>query len=169
MLYDKHVPADPLLAPAFADMPPGQPQLLAGWLAEALRGPARTAGSNGLRQVIGATSADFGEEQRARWVVLATAAADDAKLPGDPAFRSALAACLDWVSRSALATTPGDTSEAAPVPRWQWDPAGRRLRARPARPLTMPDLRLCSCQGRMRRCASMPISSRCFVSTTASR
>jgi CDGSH-type Zn-finger protein/truncated hemoglobin YjbI len=122
MLYDKHVPADPLLAPAFADMPPGQPQSLAGWLAEALGGPASTAGSDGLRQVIGATSGDFGEEHRARWVVLATAAADAAKLPGDPAFRSALASCLDWVSRSALATTPGDTSGPAPVPRWEWGP-----------------------------------------------
>jgi CDGSH-type Zn-finger protein/truncated hemoglobin YjbI len=128
MLYEKYVPADPLLALVYAAMPPEQPQLLAGWLAEALGGPDRGAGngvsSGGMRQIVGATSGDFGEEQRARWVALATSAADDAKLPGDPGFRSALASSLDWVSRTALATPLDDTSGAGPVPRWEWGPGG---------------------------------------------
>jgi uncharacterized Fe-S cluster protein YjdI/CDGSH-type Zn-finger protein len=43
LLYEKHVPADSLLAPLFADMPPDQPGRLAAWLAEALGGPAGPA------------------------------------------------------------------------------------------------------------------------------
>ena len=39
LLHEKHIPADPLLAPVFADMPADQPQALAGWLAAALGGP----------------------------------------------------------------------------------------------------------------------------------
>jgi hypothetical protein len=30
LLYEKHIPAEALLAPVFADMPPDQPQRLAG-------------------------------------------------------------------------------------------------------------------------------------------
>ena len=77
LLYEKHIPADPLLAPVFADMPPGQPRRLATWLAEALGGPAANGQYGYLRQVVGVTSEDFGEQQRARWVVLATAAAEN--------------------------------------------------------------------------------------------
>jgi CDGSH-type Zn-finger protein/truncated hemoglobin YjbI len=123
LLYEKHVPADPLLAPAFASMAPDQPELLAEWLAEALGGPARQTGT-GARQAIGATADDFGEEHRARWVWLTSQAADDAMLPGDPGFRSALASCVDWTSRTALATSPGGTADPAPVPRWNWGPGG---------------------------------------------
>ena len=39
LLYEKHVPADSLLAPAFATMPADQPHRLAAWLAAALGGP----------------------------------------------------------------------------------------------------------------------------------
>jgi len=124
LLYEKHVPADPVLAPAFARMPPGQPQLLAGWLAAALGDPAADDGAGELRHVTG-FGEDAGEEQRARWAGLAARAADDAKLPADPGFRSALASCLEWVSRAAVAASqPGAEPAAAPVPRWDWGPGG---------------------------------------------
>jgi hypothetical protein len=54
------------------------------------------------------------EPQRARWVALATRAADEAVLPADPGFRAVLAAYLDWSSRAG----------GAPVPHWDWGPAG---------------------------------------------
>ena len=44
LLYDKHVPADDLLAPLFATMPPGLPQREAAVLAEAFGGPAAGGG-----------------------------------------------------------------------------------------------------------------------------
>lgn len=53
LLYEKHVPADPVLALVFADMPPDQPERLAAWLAEAFGGPARprdTGRASDLRQ-----------------------------------------------------------------------------------------------------------------------
>jgi CDGSH-type Zn-finger protein/truncated hemoglobin YjbI len=140
LLYEKHVPADPILAPLFGDMPPEQPQLLADWIAEALGGPARRQTGTGPRQVVGAVSGDFGEEHRARWVRLAGQAAGDAKLPGDPGFGSALSSCIDWLSRTALATAPDQAPErprggvadarapastaTEPVPVWGWGPGG---------------------------------------------
>jgi CDGSH-type Zn-finger protein/truncated hemoglobin YjbI len=120
LLYEKHIPADPLLAPVFADMPPDQPQRLAAWLAAALGGPAATGQSGDPRQAVGFTSGEFGEQQRARWAVLVTTAADETGLPADPGFRAAFSSCADWMSRAALAQ-PG-TDE--PVPRWDWGPGG---------------------------------------------
>jgi hypothetical protein len=45
-------------------------------------------------------------------------------LPGDPGFRSTLASCIDWASRTALSAPPGDTTDQAPVPLWDWGPGG---------------------------------------------
>jgi CDGSH-type Zn-finger protein/truncated hemoglobin YjbI len=106
LLYEKHVPADDLLAPLFAAMPPEQPQREAAVLAEAFGGPAAD-GEAGQRPA-------FTEEQRARWVALSIRAADDAKLPADPQFRAALTAYLEWASRA---------SDPSP-PAWDWGPAG---------------------------------------------
>jgi CDGSH-type Zn-finger protein/truncated hemoglobin YjbI len=105
LLYEKHVPADDLLAPLFATMAPGCPQREAAVLAEALGGPAAPGAVE--RPLLT-------EPQRARWAALATRAADEAVLPADPAFRAVLAGYLDWSSRSG----------GGPVPRWDWGPAG---------------------------------------------
>ena len=100
LLYEKHVPADPLLAAAFADMPPGYG-----------RGGARLARPAGLRRSGDCQDDDSRprqrrrrrdparrspgprstEEQRARWVALAAESAARPGLPADPAFRAALA------------------------------------------------------------------------------
>jgi CDGSH-type Zn-finger protein/truncated hemoglobin YjbI len=119
LLYEKHVPADALLAPRFAQMAPGQAGRLAGWLGAALGGPA-TPDGDGLRAVLGPGDGDFGEDERARWVALAGIAADEARLPGDAGFRAALSSCLEWLSRAALAADGPATA----TPRWDWGPAG---------------------------------------------
>jgi CDGSH-type Zn-finger protein/truncated hemoglobin YjbI len=106
LLYDKHVPADDLLAPLFATMPPGQADREAALLAQAFGGPAAGGQASGRPE--------FTEEQRARWVALATRAVDDAVLPADPQFRAALTSYLEWTSRA---------GDAAP-PAWDWGPAG---------------------------------------------
>ena len=84
LLHEKHIPADPLLAPVFADMPADQPQALAGWLAAALGGPRRGAGRGAGRRAGRGTGRGTGglpysllspagqpvtAEQRARWAV----------------------------------------------------------------------------------------------------
>ena len=121
LLYEKHLPADPLLAPRFAQMSPGQPQRLAAWLGGALGGPSPAQAGGGLRAVLGLDDGDFGEDQRARWVALAGPAADEARLPADAGFRAALSSCLEWLSRTALAA---DSAAPAAAPRWDWGPAG---------------------------------------------
>jgi hemoglobin len=61
-------------------------------------------------------------EQRFRFASLFSLAADDAGLPDDPEFRSALVGYLEWGTRIALHNSqPGaDVAEHAPVPRWGW-------------------------------------------------
>ena len=110
LLYEKHVPADDLLAPLFATMVPGYPEREAALLAEAFGGPAARDEDGGTA----AARPGFSEPQRARWVALATEAAGQAGLPADPEFRAALGSYLEWTSRA------GD----APPPRWDWGPAG---------------------------------------------
>jgi hemoglobin len=60
--------------------------------------------------------------QRHRFVSLLSHAADDAGLPDDPEFRSALMAYAEWGSRLAMHNSqPGaEVFEHAPVPRWGW-------------------------------------------------
>jgi CDGSH-type Zn-finger protein/truncated hemoglobin YjbI len=124
-LYEKLVPADPLLSAAFACMSPDQPNLLAGWLAAALGSPAAKGQQADPRQAIGLSCGEFGEAQRERWAALAGAAADETGLPADPGFRSALASCIDWVSRTALARAQPSTAwPAETVPRFGWGPGG---------------------------------------------
>ena len=62
------------------------------------------------------------EDQRARWVSLASRAADEAGLPDAPGFRSALASCLEWLSR--VATQPAADGGPGLVPTWDWGPGG---------------------------------------------
>jgi CDGSH-type Zn-finger protein/truncated hemoglobin YjbI/ferredoxin len=111
MLYESLLPADGLLAPAFAGLPPGAPQREAAWLAEAFGGPQQ----HGATALAGR---DLTPAQRARWAALAVRAADQAGLPGDPAFRAALAGFLDFVSRAPVRSSDD-------VPSWDWGPGGR--------------------------------------------
>jgi truncated hemoglobin YjbI len=110
MLYENLMPADDLLARAFAGLPPDAPEREAAWLAEAFGGPQQD-GASAL------AGRDLTPAQRARWVALAVQAADMATLPDDPAFRSALAGFLDWASRA-----PDGGGD---MPHWDWGPGGR--------------------------------------------
>jgi CDGSH-type Zn-finger protein/truncated hemoglobin YjbI len=123
LLYEKHVPADPLLASLFADMPPDQPQRLATWISAALSGPAS---SGDPRQAAGFPPGELGEQRRARWVALITTAADEAGLPADAGFRSAFSSCAEWLSRAATAEPqPPAAAPGEPlVPGWDWGPGG---------------------------------------------
>jgi len=64
-------------------------------------------------------------EQRRRFVETMSLAADDADLPDDPEFRSALLAYLEWGTRLAMQNSqPGvHVVGQAPVPRWGWGEA----------------------------------------------
>jgi CDGSH-type Zn-finger protein len=105
LLYEKHVPADDLLAPLFASMAPGYPQREAAQTAAAFGGPAAAPLSS---------RPEFTGEQRSRWMALAVQAAGEAGLPADPQFRSALVSYLEWSSRATDASAPA----------WDWGPGG---------------------------------------------
>jgi CDGSH-type Zn-finger protein/truncated hemoglobin YjbI len=136
LLYERHIPDDPLLAPAFADATPDQPRQLAEVLAEVFGGPRTAAtpgGATTLADLHGAVRLD--DQQRARWVALMLQSADEALLPKDPEFRSVLMSYLEWHARQLLTTTPHEAAQTpADLPRWSWGPAGA-----PARPAAEPE------------------------------
>jgi CDGSH-type Zn-finger protein/truncated hemoglobin YjbI len=182
LLYEKHVPDDVLLAPAFAEIPADQPQRLARWLAEALGGPAEgspdadlpasapgsgqpadgwpSGGPASAGAAIGLTAWQAGDEQQARWVGLMTRAANEAGLPADPGFRAAFSSCTEWTARAV------GTDEMPP--RWDWGPAGPP-EARPRRLMPRPSRRMSNCPHPARQSASRPISSRYSGTETASQ
>ena len=120
LLYEKHIPADDALAPAFAAIATDQAQRLAAWFAVALGGSAEATPTSDVSDAVGLTGWDTGDRQRTRWVHLVTQAADEARLPADPGFRSAFVSCVEWTSRAIGA----GASPAEAAPRWDWGPAG---------------------------------------------
>lgn len=97
------------------------------WWSEVFGGPPRYSEDHGgyahmLNKHVGLR---ITPEQRFRFASLMSLAADDAELPDDPEFRSALVAYLEWGTRLALANSQDDASVAqhAPVPRWGWGEA----------------------------------------------
>jgi hemoglobin len=121
------VKADPLLEPLFAAMPADHPHHVALWLGEVFGGPPDYTREHGgyphmLSKHLGLA---LTEEQRARWVALITPAADDAELPADPEFRSALLAYAEWGTRIAVANSQPRAAPPpeAPVPHWGWGEA----------------------------------------------
>lgn len=100
---------------------------VAAWWREVFGGPARYTEEMGGYTEMVAKHIDLGitTEQRRRFVALMSVAADDAGLPDDPEFRSALLAYLEWGTRLALENSQHDAVvvRAAPVPRWGWGEA----------------------------------------------
>ena len=100
---------------------------MAAWWQEVFGGPATYTDELGGYAKMVDKHRDLGitVEQRRRFVATMSVAADDAGLPDDPEFRSALLAYLEWGTRLALGNSqPGaDVVPEAPVPRWGWGEA----------------------------------------------
>ncbi|HEY3842155.1 MAG TPA: group II truncated hemoglobin [Acidimicrobiales bacterium] len=125
--YDR-VEADDLLSPFFPGGVHGEHRRhVAAWWSEVFGGPAEyTAELGGYdRMVHQHLGLGITPEQRFRFASLMSLAADDAGLPDDPEFRSALVAYLEWGTRLAMGNSqPGaEVVQAAPVPRWGWGEA----------------------------------------------
>jgi CDGSH-type Zn-finger protein len=143
LFYEKHVPADPLLAPLFAEMSADHPERVASWLSEVFCGPRFYSQIYGgyermLSQHIGKC---LTEQQRARWVTLLMRSAVEAGLPNDAEFRSAFGSYIEWGSRLAVENSQTDSRppEHMPMPHWDWltaaGPPGSRVSAlAPAEP-----------------------------------
>ncbi len=126
VFYDR-VLRDDLLEPRFRNMGPQHREHVAIWLSEVFGGPSRyTDELGGYPAMLGHhLGLALTEEERSRWAFLIAASADEAGLPGDPEFRSAFVAYIEWGTRIALANSqPGATPPPeAPVPHWGWGEA----------------------------------------------
>ena len=122
--YDR-VEHDDLLAPFFpGGVTAEHREHVADWWAEVFGGPATYTEQHGGYEAMLSHHRGLGitPDQRRRFVSLVSLAADDAGLPDDPEFRSALLAYAEWGTRLAMANSQPDATpfEHAPVPRWGW-------------------------------------------------
>lgn len=137
LFYAKYVPADPLLAPLFADMAPDHPDRVAKWLAEVFGGPKHYSSEHGgyPRMVSQHVGRGLTEQQRSRWAALLYEAAKEAGLPNDPEFQSVFHAYIEWGSRLAVENSQAGAHPPAnlPMPQWDWNtaagPPGGRVSA----------------------------------------
>ena len=127
--YDE-VRRDPVLEPVFRHMDERHPRHVAVWLGEVFGGPPLYTDEHGgyAQMVSKHLGKALTEQQRRRWVDLMLDAADRARLPDDPEFRSAFVAYIEWGTRLAVRNSqPGVTQPAqpppVPVPRWGWGEA----------------------------------------------
>lgn len=125
--YDR-VEQDDLLAPMFpGGVTEEHRRNVTTWWCEVLGGPAEYSEDHGGYEHMLSKHRDLGitEEQRLRFAALMSLAANEAGLPDDPEFRSALVAYVEWGTRLALHNSqPGAPVVArAPIPRWGWGEA----------------------------------------------
>jgi len=122
--YDR-VEADDLISPFFpGGVSAEHRDHVVAWWSEVFGGPDRYTRELGGYENMLARHRGLGiaPQQRARFVSLMSLAADDAGLPDDPEFRSALLAYLEWGTRLAMHNSQPGAAVAphAPVPRWGW-------------------------------------------------
>jgi CDGSH-type Zn-finger protein/truncated hemoglobin YjbI len=127
LFYEKFVPADPLLAPLFANMSADHPQRVASWLGEVFCGPKSYSEKYGgySRMIAHHVGKGLTEEKRARWVLLLMRSAEEAGLPNDAEFRSTFVSYLEWGSRLAVENSQEGARppKNMPMPRWDWHTA----------------------------------------------
>jgi hemoglobin len=125
--YDR-VEQDDLLAPFFPDgVHEEHRHNVAAWWSEVFGGPSTYTDQVGgyERMISKHVGLGITAEERLRFATLMSIAADDAAMPSDPEFRSALVAYLEWGTRLALGNSQegAEVVEHAPVPRWGWGEA----------------------------------------------
>jgi hemoglobin len=125
--YDR-VESDDLISPFFpGGVSAEHRDHVVAWWSEVFGGPDRYTRELGGYEHMLSRHRGLGiePEQRRRFVSLMSLAADDAGLPDDPEFRSALLAYLEWGTRLAMHNSQPDAEVAAhaPVPRWGWGEA----------------------------------------------
>ncbi|QJY50099.1 group II truncated hemoglobin [Pseudonocardia broussonetiae] len=118
--------ADPELNHPFSrpDQHPQHTERLADYWAEVLGGPphfSRACGGHTDVLVLHGGNGDISDLGR-RFVRCFVAALDDAGLPADPEFRTAVRAYMEWAVADVLAhEEPAAVPAGLPMPRWGWN------------------------------------------------
>jgi CDGSH-type Zn-finger protein/truncated hemoglobin YjbI len=137
IFYEKHVPADDLLAPVFANMSADHPERVAKWLGEVFGGPKCYSEQFGgyARMISEHLGKCLTEDMRSRWVKLLLESAREANLPNDAEFRAAFQSYIEWGSRLAVENSQLESRPPRhmPMPHWDWNtsagPPGSRVSA----------------------------------------
>ncbi|NGO79111.1 antibiotic biosynthesis monooxygenase [Streptomyces sp. YC504] len=121
---------DDLLGGLFRELPAEHARHVGAWLAEVFGGPKTYSEQLGGHQHMAGKhlGKHITEAQRRRWVNLILDAADEVELPGDPEFRSAFVAYIEWGTRMALYysndVSDEDCPPVQPMPYWGWGVPG---------------------------------------------
>ena len=123
--FYRSVLADPLLQPLFGAGQPQHVDHLTAFTAESFGGPDRFTRELGFAHLVAVhRNLRITEEQRQRFVDLYMAALDEAGMPDDEPFRSAVREHVEFGTRVAVqnshATTDADLHPLAEVPHWTW-------------------------------------------------
>lgn len=119
--------ADPELNHPFShpDQDPHHVERLAAYWAEVMGGPPSYSQSCGDQSAVLRIHSGHGDmtDLGQRFIRCFAAAADDADLPDDPAFRAALHAYMCWAVDDVLSYSPEDAvvPAGASMPHWGWD------------------------------------------------
>jgi hemoglobin len=115
---------DPLLRDQFRDLPPEHVPRVTLWLAEVFGGPAAyTRERGGHATLIRAHGGRaITEAQRARWVELMLATAQETLAP-EPRLLETLRDYFEWGTTIVLAVSqaPPTDEDPGPMPRWGWN------------------------------------------------
>ncbi len=129
-VFYRSVLADPVLQPLFGSGRPEHVDQLTAFDSESFGGPDDfTRQMGGFAHLIDVhRGLKITEPQRQRFVELYLAAADTARLPGDPPFRAALRSHVEFGSHVAMQNSHAETDDQLhplrEVPRWQWPDGG---------------------------------------------
>ena len=107
------------------DLDPQHVQRLAAYWAEVMGGPPRYSNLPADQSFVLHLHSGNGDitDLGRRFVECFVAAADDAGLPDDPAFRAALRAYMEWAVADVLAYSAEGSvvPPGIPLPRWSWE------------------------------------------------
>ena len=124
-IFYRSVLADPLLQPLFGAGQPQHVDHLTAFTAESFGGPDRFTRELGFAHLVAVhRNLRITEEQRQRFVDLYMAALDEAGMPDDEPFRSAVREHVEFGTKVAVqnshATTDADLHPLNEVPHWTW-------------------------------------------------
>lgn len=126
--FYKRVRPDPLLAPVFAQMDAHHPAHVAAFIGEVFGGPPGYSDHHGghAKMIRHHLNRHLSEPQRRRWIALLCDTFQEADVPHDPEFASALVAYLEWGMRLAVMNSQVGASviENAPMSKWGWGVPG---------------------------------------------